>query len=39
MKHIGFGAGWVLLEMKKEFVRGLSYLVDNDGRKQGKKVQ
>lgn len=38
MKHIGFGAGAALLDMKDDLVRGLSYLVDNHPQKQGRKI-
>ena len=38
MKHIGFGAGYVLLSANDNFVRGLSYLVDNHPQKIGRKV-
>lgn len=38
MKHIGFGAGSALLDLKSDFVRGLSYLVDNHPQKQGRKI-
>lgn len=38
MKHIGFGAGSALLDLKSDFVRGLFYLVDNHPQKQGRKI-
>lgn len=38
MKHIGFGAGGILLSANDNFVRGLSYLVDNHPQKLGRKL-
>lgn len=38
MKHIGFGAGSALLDLKSDLVRGLSYLVDNHPQKQGRQI-
>lgn len=38
MKYIGFGAGNIIGETNQEFLRGLSYLVDNDKSKQGLSI-